>query len=307
MGIITTGSHPKALWTGVKIWWGKVYKEHPAEWPDLVDVLPSEQAYEEMVQDVGFELAPIKSQGGSIYYSADQQGFVTKITHITFALGYVVTLEEKINNLYEAVSMRRASANAFSMRQTKENVVAALFNNAFSSTLQKGADGKALCASDHPRVTGGTYSNVPSVISDLSESALEDACVDIMGFANDRGMPVSVMPRSLHVSRFRFFNATRLLKSINQSGTANNDINAIRATNSIPDGVKMNHYFTGANPWYLRTNVPARNGGLVMFQRLPIQFDQDNDFDTKNLKAAAIEMYSVGWGDARTIYGVNAP
>lgn len=306
MGVITTGAHPKALWPGVKIWWGKVYAEHPPEWPDLVDTMSSEQAYEEMVQDVGFELAPVKAQGMPIAYSQDQQGFVTKAVHVTYALGYIVTLEELINNLYEKVSNTRAAANAFSMRQTKENVVAGVYNRAFT-TGYNGADGVTLCNSAHPRITGGTYSNVPSVITDLSEDSLEDACIDIMGFANDRGMPISIMPRKLVVSRFNHFNAVRLLKSIQQPGTANNDINAIRATGAIPDGVAMNHYLTSANAWFLRTNVNSAMGGLTLFQRLAAQFDQDNDFSTKNAMAATIEMYSVVWGDPRTLYGVNAP
>lgn len=306
MSVITTGAHPKALWPGVKLWWGKVYNEHPPEWPDLVDVLGSEQAYEEMVQDIGFGIAPIKPQGSPIAYAADQQGWITKAVHVTYALGYIVTLEERINNLYESVSNTRAANNAFAMRQTKENVVASLYNNAFNASYT-GADGVTLCNSAHPRISGGTFSNVPSVISDLSESSLEDACIDIMGFQNDRGQPVSIMPRSLHVSRFNHFKAVRLLQSLQQPGTANNDINAIRATNAIPDGAKLNHYFTSNNAWFIRTNIPSSKGGLTLFQRLPIEFDQDNDFDTKNAKAASIEMYSVAYADPRTIYGVNAP
>lgn len=304
--VITTGAHPKALWPGVKIWWGKVYNEHPAEWPQLVDVMTSEQAYEEMVQDVGFGLAPIKPQGMPISYVADQQGFVTKAVHVTYALGYQVTLEERINNLYEKVSNSRAGANAFSMRQTKENVVAGLYNRAFDSAFT-GADGVSLCNSAHPRITGGTYSNVPSVIADLSSDSLEDACIDIMGFTNDLGFPVSIIPTKLIVSRFNHFNAVRILQSIQQPGNANNDVNAIRATGAVRDGVAVNHYLTSGNAWFLRTNIPSSMGGLTLFQRLPIDFDQDNDFDTKNAKAASIEMYSVVWGDARTLYGVNAP
>lgn len=306
MGVITTGAHPKALWPGVKIWWGKVYTENPPEWPQLVDTRSSEQAYEEMVQDVGFELAPVKSQGMPIAYSQDQQGFVTKAVHVTYALGYIVTLEELLNNLYEKVSGSRASSNAFSMRQTKENVVAGIYNRAFTAGYT-GADGVTLCNSAHPRITGGTFSNVPSVIADLSEDSLEDACVDIMGFINDRGMPIGIMPKKLLTSRYQYFNAVRLLKSIQQPGTSNNDINAIRATNAIPDGAGINHYFTSSNAWFLRTNITAEMGGLTLFQRLAAQFDQDNEFSTKNAMAASIEMYSVAWGDPRCIYGVNTP
>lgn len=304
--VITTGNHPEALWPGIAVWWGKIYNEHPAEWRDLVDERQSEKAYELMVQDVGPELAPVKPQGAPIYYSGDQQGFVTKLVHVAFALGYIVTLEERLNNLYEQVSMKRSSANAFSLRQTKENVVAGIYNRGFTAGFN-GGDGVTLFNSAHPRATGGTYSNVPTVIQDLNEDSLEDAAIDIMGFQNDRGMPVSIMPRSLHVSRFQYFNAVRLLRSLLQPGTGNNDINAIRATNAIPDGVKVNHYFTSNNAWFLRTNLSAEMGGFVLYQRYFQPLDQDNDFHTKNALASSIDMYSCGWGDPRCGYGVNAP
>jgi hypothetical protein len=40
-----------------------------------------------------------------------------------------------------------------------------------------------------------------------------------------------------------------------------------------------------------------------MFNRMAIEFDKDNDFDTKNACASAIERYSFGWSDWRAVYG----
>lgn len=305
-GVITTGLHPKALWPGVKHWWGNKYTERPMEWPDLVDVDTDSRAYVEIVQDTGFGLASVKPQGQSLVYDSNVQGFVTRLVHVTYALGYIVTWEELKDNLYEAVSKIRASANAFSMRQTKENVVAALYNRAFNSSYL-GADSKALCATDHPTMIGGTFANKPTADADLSEASLEDACIAIAGFTNDKGMIIGVMPRKLIVARQEWFNATRILKSVYQNDSANNAVNALRATNAIPDGIAVNHYLTSAHAWFLRTNIPKEAGGLCLYQREETQFDQDNDFDTKNAKAASLERYSVGWGDPRTLYGVNGP
>ena len=89
-----------------------------------------------------------------------------------------------------------------------------------------------------------------------------------------------------------------------QSGTANNDINVLKATNAIPDGIKINHYLTSAHAWFLRTNV---QNGMKMYQRVPIMFDQDNDFDTMNAKSKAYERYSFYWTDPRGVYGSNGP
>src|SRR5258708_2800114 len=117
-GVITTGSHPKALWPGIHAFWGQVYNEHVTEYTDLYDVLSSDQAYEEDVQITGFGLAPVKPEGGSLSYDGEIQGPVQRYTHIAYALGYKVTFEELRDNKYEVVSIRRAQANAFSIAQT---------------------------------------------------------------------------------------------------------------------------------------------------------------------------------------------
>jgi len=298
-GVITTGSHPKALWPGVHDFWGQVYEAHAREWPDLYDEEDSEQAYEEDVQITGFGLAPIKPQGQSLTYDSEVQGPVTRYTHIAYALGYICTYEELKFNLYEQVSMRRAKANAFSINQTIENVAAFLYNNAFVTTYFTTGDGVALISTVHTNTTGGTYSNELSPSADLSEVALEDMCIQIMGTQNDRGLLISIMPQSLHIPRQEWFNANRILQSVLQSDTANNNINVLKATNAFPGGLKLNHYFTSASPWFVRTNCP---NGMQMYWAERPNFDQDNDFDTKNAKAATYMLFSVGCTDPRSIF-----
>jgi len=303
-GIITTGSHPKALWPGVHAFWGQIYAEHQTEYTDLYTVLDSTRAYEEDVQITGFGLAPVKAEGASVSYDSEIQGFISRYTHIAYALGYKVTYEELRDNLYEQISMRRAQANAFSINQTIENVAAAVYNDAFTGSVFTHADGQALCSTGHLNTTGGTYSNALSPAADLSEAALEDMCIQIMGVQTDRGLLVSVMPESLHVARQEWFNANRILKSVLQPDTANNNINVLKATNAFPKGVKMNHYFTSPHAWFVRTNCP---NGMQMFWRDKPEFDQDNDFDTKNAKAATYMRFSVGNTDPRGIFGSNGP
>jgi hypothetical protein len=304
-GIITTGSHPKALWPGVKAWWGQVYDEHKTEYTDLFDTDNSHQNYEEDVQLTSFGLVPIKNQGQAVTYDSEVQGFVTRYTHIAYAMGYIVTKEELDDNLYEAISRKRASALAMSFRQTKENVAANIYNRAFNSTY-KGGDAVELCSTSHPNTTGGTWANKPSVDADLSEAALEDAMIAIMGFQNDRGLLISVMPQTLHIARNEVFNAQRILHSSYQPGTANNDINVLKSGNYIPGGFKVNHYFTAAHAWFIRNSIPGKTG-MKHYERVSIMFDQDNDFDTMNAKAKGYERYSFGWSDPRAIWGVNGP
>jgi len=304
-GIITTASHPKALWPGIKAWWGQTYAEHEVEYTDLFDTDTSDKNYEEDVQITGFGLVPVKSQGLPIQYDTEVQGFVTRYTHVAYASGYIVTKEELDDNLYEAVSRKRAASLAMAFRQTKENIAANVYNRAFTSGYN-GGDGVTLCSASHPNTTGGTFSNVPGTAVDLSEASLEDAIVQIMGTTNDRGLLIAIQPKTLHIARQEVFNAQRILKSQYRTNTANNDINAINAGNYIPGGFKVNHYFSSAHAWFIRNTCPASTG-MKYYDRVPVMFDQDNDFDTMNAKAKGYERYSFGWTDPRCIYGSNGP
>jgi hypothetical protein len=298
MAVISTGNHPKALWPGIKEWWGRSYSEHPEEYVDLFDKETSDKAYEEDVEITGFGLAPVKAQGTSINYDTESQGAVTRYTHVAYALGYVVTYEELRDDLYEVVSKRRAKQLAFSMRQTKENVAANVYNRGFNSAYT-GGDAVSLFSASHPTTTGN-QSNLLTTAADLSEAAIEDLTIQVMQAQNNKGLRISLMPQSLHVPVQTFYEANRILKSVLQNDSSNNAINVLKATNVFPKGIKMNHYFTSATAWFIRTNAPA---GLKMYERDAIMFDQDNDFDTKNAKAACYERYSVGWSDWRAAFG----
>ena len=92
-GLISTASHPKALWPGIKQWWGQVYDEHAVEYTDLFDSETSGQNYEEDVQLTGFGLASVKPEGQGVQYDSEVQGFTTRYTHVAYSTGYIVTKE----------------------------------------------------------------------------------------------------------------------------------------------------------------------------------------------------------------------
>jgi len=297
-GVITTGSHPKALWPGMHKFFGREYSENPQEWSQIFDTETSEKNYEEDTEVTGFGLAPVKAQAGAVSFDSESQGSTKRYTHVTYGLGYIVTREELEDNLYEIVSKRRIKALAFSMRQTEEIVGANVLNRAFN-TSYTGGDGKAMIVSDHPTVSG-SQSNVLTTAADLSEASIEDLCIQIMNATNSRGLKISVMPKKLIVSPSEAFNAERILKSSLQSGTANNDINAIKSMGLLTGGVVVNHYLTDLDAWFIKTNVP---NGMTRFNRRATEFKQDNDFDTENAKAKATMRFSVGWTDWRGVYG----
>lgn len=298
MGIITQSSFAKALWPGVNAWYGKAYAEYPVEFTELFDKNTSSRAYEEDVGLSSFGLAPVKPEGSGIQYDTERQGFTTRYRHVVYALGFIVTREAMDDDQYDVVAQKRAQGLAFSMRQTKENVAAMVYNRAFNGTYQ-GGDGVALLVNNHPNIAGGTWSNVPSVSVDLSEAALEQAAIDISLLRNDRGLLIALRPEKLIIPPQLEFEANRILKTVGRPGTDLNDINAIKSA-GLYKNIVVNHYLTDNDAWFIRTNAPH---GMKYFERDGDSFAMDNDFDTENAKFKARMRFSVGWTDPRGLYG----
>lgn len=297
MGVISTGNWPKLLWPGLNAIFGDNYNELQMQWPDLYEKATSTQAFEEEIQGTGFPLARVKAQGAGIEYMTDNQGYLVRYTHITYALGYIVTWEEEQDNLYKQVAQRRTKNLAFSMRQTKENIAANGYNLAFDATNQPGGDAVAWCSASHPSAAG-LQSNVGT--ADLSETSIEDMMIQIMDAKNNEGLHIGLQGISLHVASANWYEANRILKSVLQNDSALNAVNVLKATNALQGGIKVNNYFTDSDAWFIRTNCPD---GLKCFERNAVAFAEDNDFDTKNHKYSAVERYSFGQSDWRSLYG----
>lgn len=297
MAVIATGNHPKALWPGIASWFGAKYNEHGKEYTKLFEMRSSNKSYEELVQQTGFGLAPVKPEGSSTQYDSHAQGYVARGVNVAYSLGYIVTREELKDNLYREVSMRRAGSLAFSMAQTRENVGANIYNRAFNASYT-GGDGKELLATDHP-TNAGNQSNELATAADLSEAAIEDLAIQIMDATDSKGLKISLMPKSMIVPTALVYDAERILKSQLRSGTADNDVNALRAMGTIPE-VVVNHYLTDSDAWFIRTNAPD---GLVWYDREAVEFTKDSDFDTDNAKAKGYMRFVPFWGDWRGLYG----
>lgn len=298
MSIINSASFAKALYPGVNAWYGKAYNEYATEYNKLFETFKSTRQFEEDVGVSSFGLAIAKPEGSPITYDSERQAFITRYQHVVYALGFIITREIMEDDQYDVVGQRKAQGLAYSMRQTKEVIAANVYNRAFNSSYV-GGDGKELLATDHPNFAGGTWSNELAVAADLSEAALEQACIDIGGFTNDRGLLIAAKPKTLIIPRQLAFEAKRILGSPLRVGTANNDLNALKDMSMIPE-VVVNHYLTDTDAWFIRTDVPH---GMKHFERRADAFEMDNDFDTENAKFKATARYSFGWTDPRGLFG----
>jgi len=299
MSVINTGAFGKALWPGINAWYGEEYNDFDVEWSKCFDTEYSKKKWEEDVSFSGMTLAAVKPEGQPVEYDTMQQGFITRYTHVTYATGFVITDEMIEDDQYNIVGKRNSKYCARSMRQTKEHVGANVFNRAFDSNYA-GGDTLEMCSTAHLNVAGGTYSNELTTAADLSEAALEQACIDIGKWTDDRGLRINAKPVSIHIPVDLQFEIERILMSPLRVGTAENDINALKSMGKFPKGVFINHYFTDTDAWFLRTDV---KDGLKYFERRGDTFSQDNDFDTDNLKYKATARFSFGWSDPRGVFG----
>jgi len=298
-GVISSSNHPKASWPGVIAWWGRDYSDYKMEWKEMFDESMSEKEYEEEVKITGFGPASIKQRGASIIYDSEFQGQVTRYRHVTYGNGYIVDMEELQDNLYAKVSQTRVQSLARSHRVMEEIVCADIYNNAFDINFP-GSDGVQLLSAVHPNVTGGTFSNVLTIASDLNETSLEDMITQ-MGLAeDDRGTIIALKPQKLIVHPFNWWNANRILESVFQNDTADNAVNVLKATNAIPGGVFQSHYLDAPNAWFLRSDAPR---GLRRYTRMKAKVEKDNDFGTKNALTSAVQRFSVFYSDPLTLFG----
>jgi len=301
MGVITTNNFSKDLVPGVRAWYNTKYKEYPIEYLDLFEKATSQRAFEEEVGTTGFGLAAIKTEGAGISYDDQSQAYTNRYVMITYGLGFIITREMYEDGIAVTTALKKAGALAYSIRQTKELVGANVYNRAFNSSYTMGtnSDGKELCADDHPNKSGGTWRNELATASDLNEAALEQACIDIGALKTDRGLTIAIRPQKLIIPTALEFDAYRILKSIGRVDSANNDINAIRASGKIPQGVCVNHYLTDSDAWFLKTDCPD---GMKYFERRADMFGTENDWDTENAKFKSTCRGAFGWSDGRGIF-----
>jgi hypothetical protein len=288
----------KELLPGLNALFGLEYKTYQEEHKEIYETETSERSFEEETKLSGFSAAPVKAEGAAIAYDNAQEAWTARYSHETIALGFSITEEAVEDNLYDSLSKRYTKALARAMAYTKQVKGASVLNNGFSSSYV-GGDGKALFAADHPLVSGGTNSNRLTA-SDLNETSLEAAVIQIAGWTDERGLLIAAKPGKLIVPPALMFTAKRLLDTELRVATADNDINALKAMGSIPGGYTVNHFLTDTNAWFLTTDVP---NGMKHFVRTPLQNSMDGDFDTGNVRYKSRERYSFGWSDPLGMFG----
>ena len=290
----------KELEPGLNALFGLEYKQYADETKEIFVTESSDRAFEEEVMLSGFGDAAVKPEGQGVAFDTAQETYTARYTMETIALAFAITEEAIEDNLYDRLASRYTKALARSMASTKNTKGAAILNTGFTGSGNPTyGDGQVLLIAAHPTLSG-TQTNILSTASDLNETSLEQAMIDIAAFKDERGLKVAAKARKMIIPSALQFTAERLLKSQGRVGTADNDINALKNMNMIPEGYVVNHYLSDTDAWFVTTDVP---NGLKHFDRAPLKTSMEGDFDTGNVRYKARERYVFGVSDWRGIFG----
>jgi hypothetical protein len=289
----------KELEPGLNALFGMEYDRYDNEHAEIFDTESSDRAFEEEVMLVGFGNAQTKAEGAGVNFDNASEAYTARYTHETVTLAFALTEEAMEDNLYDRLGARYTRALARSMAHTKQVKASSVLNSAFDANFA-GGDGVELCATNHPLAGGGTFRNEPSVAADLNETSLENALIDISTFVDERNMIIALRGMKLIVPPQLQFVADRLLESTLRTGSADNDINAIKNMGMLPEGYTINHFLTDPDAFFIKTDTP---NGFKHFERIPMSTGMEADFDSGNMRFKARERYSFGYSDPRAVFG----
>jgi len=253
----------KELEPGLNALFGLEYKQYENQAAEIYTTESSDRAFEEEVMLSGFASARVKPEGSGVAFDNAQETFTARYTNETIALAFAITEEAIEDNLYDRLASRYTKALARSMASTKQVKGAAPLNNGFGA-FQSG-DNVALFSTAHPTIAG-TFSNTLATASDLNETSLEQALIDIAALTDERGLKIAAKGVKMIIPSALQFTAERLMKSQGRVSTADNDINAIRSMGMIPQGYRVNNYLTDTDAFFITTDVP--NGISISIEPL---------------------------------------
>jgi phage major head subunit gpT-like protein len=273
----------------------------------IYNVEPSERAFEEHLG-----IGQFSSQGwdfektGRVQYDDRNKGYLKRFTHVEFAKGFVVQRKLIDDNLFAipANNARELGDSAFRFR---EKAAALLFTNAFTDSGTDdygfpiaGPDAVGLASTAHPHspIDSTTQSNEGTLA--LTKDNVRTTRQDHMALTDDRGDILNVMPDRLLVPPELEDDALTINRSTLDPTSANNAINpqAGRFTTDVW------HYLTDANAWFMIDSARRRRD-LIWYERIPVEFDREQDFDTLESKFRAYQRFSRGWRDWRWVFGQN--
>jgi hypothetical protein len=285
--------------------YGEELKAIPSIGETIFNVETSSKNIEKDSSASGLSKLVRRSEGQSISFEDEIQGFDVTYTHFEDALGTAVS-----NKLWEDDQfnvIRRKPANlARAKVRTQEQMLADIFNYAFTAgggglSQFTSGDAAALVSASHNREDGGTaQSNYTT--TDLNEGSLETGIVSMRQTLDLKGQLFMSKADTLVVAPALEKEARILLNSTGRVGTANNDVNPYQGALKLVVWDFLGSAAGGSDTaWFL---LDSSLHALNFFKRSDRGIEGPEwDFDTKTAKWSVDVRWSVGFSSWRGVYG----
>jgi hypothetical protein len=276
-----------------------IYDQRKDEWKQfMTEQSGTPRSYHEEVMLYGMGAAPELPDGQAVTYQSGGELYVARYTYKVFGLAYALTKVLVEDGDHIRIGNTFSKHLAQSMIETKETNCANLLNRAFNNSY-KGGDGVEMISNAHP-IIGGTQSNLLASAANLSQTSLEQMLIQIRNAADSNGKKIRLNPQKLIISPANVFQAEVILKSVLRSGTANNDINAVKSMGLLSGETGVVSRMTSNTAWFVKTD---NDEGMKLLMRRRLEKSMEGDFETDSVRYKSTERYGMGWTDWRGIYG----
>jgi hypothetical protein len=277
-----------------------IYDQRKDEWKDVAKQRDGiKRAYHEEPVLYGFNAAPEVPDGDPVTYGQGGELFRQRYIYRVFGLAFALTRILVEDGDHISIGKIYSEHLAQSMIETKETLVAQIFNRAFNAAFP-GGDGQPMNSLSHPLVSG-VYSNLLTTAAALSQTSAEQMLIQIRSAVDANGKKVRLNPVKFIVSPSNMFQAEVIIKSVLRTGAANNDINPINTTGMLSQGVAVLSRVTSTTAWWIQNGNVRR--GVQLMMRRGLQKAMEGDFETDSMRYKSTERYIPGWTDPRDNWG----
>lgn len=277
------GAFNHVLRPGARAAFADEYDSLPAIYPGVINVETSSKRLEEWIITTGLATMPEKPELVATPMDTPIQIGKVTVIHTSYGLGYAVSHELMINDLYNVVNGPSARFLGASQRDTEERKAHAVYNNAF--TTQQAYDAVSLLNATHTLNNGATIANRPSPDQALGVGALQASVERSRFLLTERGLRIRFRPEILFVPPQLEWRANEITQSQFKPFTANNEINPVAR---LGLRVESSEFLTSATAWYMLAAV-RRLKAFFLWRERPGLSD---DFD-KSKRAATFFNHSI--------------
>ena len=278
-----------------------IYKQRADEWKAFASQQNgTPRSYHEEYVQYGFGAAPELPDGQAITYQSGGVLFVQRYVYRVFGLAFALTKVLVEDGEAINIGSQYSKHLAQSMVETKETRMANILNRGFNGSYL-GGDGVALMSTAHP-IANGSFSNQLAVSAALSQTSLEQMLIQIRDAVDNNGKKIRLEPKKLIIPTANMMQAEVILNSVLKTGSANNDLNAIKSLNLVSEGASAVSRLTSTTAWFVTTTANDDNG-IKLLMRRKMEKGMEGDFETDSMKYKSTERYGEGWTDPRGIFG----